>query len=153
MGYRIKEMVYTLQGEGANTGEAVVLCRFEGCNLRCSFCDTNYSGIDGTGGGEFSSADDLVDALRSCWGGEGISPRVLLTGGEPLLQVDRGLVEALHARKFLIMLETNGTLLPPAGIDWICVSPKGGADPVLRKGNELKLVHPQIGVFSLPSIV
>jgi len=144
--YRVKEMVYTLQGEGFNAGKAIVLCRFEGCNLSCIFCDTDYRGIDGPEGGEFNSAADLVNAALSCWkGSDGSLPRILCTGGEPLLQLDALLVDELHAAGFEIYLETNGTIKPPEGIDWICVSPKAGADLVLDKGNELKLLFPLNG--------
>lgn len=141
--YRIKEMVYTLQGEGFNSGKAVVLCRFEGCNLCCSFCDTDFQGIDGPGGGEFESAGELAEAISRKWKGDGSRPRVLCTGGEPLLQLDGQLINTLHATGFEILLETNGTMEPPDGIDWICVSPKGNEYPVVRKGNELKLAFPQ----------
>jgi 7-carboxy-7-deazaguanine synthase (Cx14CxxC type) len=143
MMYRIKEMVYTLQGEGFNSGKAVVLCRFEGCNLSCSFCDTDFQGIDGPGGGEFESAGELAEAVSKIWKGDRSHPRVLCTGGEPLLQLDGQLTDALHAQGFEILLETNGTIELPEGIDWVCVSPKQGMDPVVRKGNELKLAFPQ----------
>ncbi len=143
MGYRVKEIVYTLQGEGANSGKAVVLCRFEGCNLNCSFCDTDYQGIDGPGGGEFSSAAELASAVSSRWKGQNDQPRVLCTGGEPLLQLDEQLIQALHLKGFEILLETNGTIELPGGIDWVCVSPKNGIEPVVKKGNELKLAFPQ----------
>ncbi|MCK5064013.1 MAG: 7-carboxy-7-deazaguanine synthase [Candidatus Fermentibacteraceae bacterium] len=146
MSYRVKEMIYTLQGEGANTGAAVVLCRFEGCNLDCSFCDTDYAGINGPSGGEFSTAASLVEAACQCWQGDDHSRKILCTGGEPLLQLDSELVNTLHERGFEILLETNGTLAAPDGIDWICVSPKAGEDPVIRKGNELKLAYPQEGI-------
>ena len=141
--YRIKEMVYTLQGEGFNQGKAVVLCRFEGCNLNCSFCDTDFQGIDGPGGGEFKPADELSETARSYWKENEFPPRILCTGGEPLLQLDRQLIDALHAKNFKILLETNGTIEPPDKIDWICVSPKNGSKLIIRKGNELKLVYPQ----------
>ena len=146
MSYRVKEMVYTLQGEGANAGAAVVLCRFEGCNLDCSFCDTDYTGVNGPSGGEFPTAAALAEAAYQCWLGDDLSRRILCTGGEPLLQLDSELVDSLHERGFEILLETNGTLTAPDGIDWICVSPKAGEDPVIRKGNELKLAYPQEGV-------
>ena len=141
--YRIKEMVYTIQGEGFNSGKAVVLCRFEGCNLSCVFCDTDFEGIDGPGGGEFESADELAEAVSKMWKGDKSHPLVLCTGGEPLLQLDGQLTSALHARGFEILLETNGTIELPEGIDWVCVSPKQGSDPVIKKGNELKLAFPQ----------
>ena len=141
--YRVKEMVYTRQGEGANSGKAVVLCRFEGCNLNCSFCDTDYQRIDGSGGGEFASAEELALTASEKWQGERSRMRVLCTGGEPLLQLDDRLVESLHRNGFEILLETNGTINIPDGIDWVCVSPKEGRDPVVKKGNELKLPFPQ----------
>jgi len=144
--YRVKEMVYTLQGEGANAGKTVVLCRFEGCNLNCSFCDTDYQGIDGIGGGEFASAEELAAAVSEKWKGKRNRSRVLCTGGEPLLQLDEQLVTSLHLKGFEILLETNGTIGLPDGIDWVCVSPKEGRDPVIKKGNELKLPFPQINV-------
>ncbi|MCD4702162.1 MAG: 7-carboxy-7-deazaguanine synthase [Candidatus Aegiribacteria sp.] len=146
MSYRVKEIVYTLQGEGANSGKAVVLCRFEGCNLNCSFCDTDFQGIDGPGGGEFGSAGELAEAVSERWKGEMSCPRVLCTGGEPLMQLDGQLVEALHLKGFEILLETNGTIELPDGINWVCVSPKEGGDPVVKKGNELKLAYPQKNV-------
>jgi 7-carboxy-7-deazaguanine synthase len=146
MGYRVKEIFYTLQGEGANSGKAVVLCRFEGCNLNCDFCDTDYLGIEGAGGGEFDSTDALAEAVCSEWPREDIGPRVLCTGGEPLLQLDSKLTAAFHRKGIEVLLETNGTLEPPDGIDWICVSPKEGREPVIRKGDELKLAFPQAGV-------
>ncbi len=146
MSYRVKEIVYTLQGEGANSGKAVVLCRFEGCNLSCSFCDTDFKGIDGPGGGEFGSAGELAEAVSERWKGDMSHPRVLCTGGEPLLQLNGRLVEALHLKGFEIMLETNGTIELPDGIDWVCVSPKEGREPVVKEGNELKLAYPQMNV-------
>lgn len=146
MSYRVKEMVYTLQGEGANAGAAVVLCRFEGCNLDCSFCDTDFAGINGPSGGEFVSAVSLAEAACRCWQGDALSRKILCTGGEPLLQLDSKLVDILHERGFEILLETNGTLAAPDGIDWICVSPKAGENLVIRQGNELKLTYPQEGI-------
>ncbi len=146
MSYRVKEIVYTLQGEGANSGRAVVLCRFEGCNLNCSFCDTDYQGIDGPGGGEFASADELAKAVSRLWKGDLSHQRVLCTGGEPLLQLDEQLAAAFHMNGFEILLETNGTIKLPEGIDWVCVSPKEGREPVVKKGNELKLAFPQRNV-------
>ena len=156
--YSVKEIFYTLQGEGARTGRAAVFCRFAGCNLWsgreedrasavCRFCDTEFVGTDGLGGGQFETADTLAAEVAEHWPDDtpGI-PYVVCTGGEPLLQLDPALVEALHARGFEIAIETNGTLPPPDGIDWICVSPKAGADFVLRAGNELKLVYPQDGI-------
>ena len=161
MSYLVKEVFFTLQGEGANTGAAAVFCRFAGCNLWsgreehratavCQFCDTDFVGTDGPGGGRFSSADALADHVAATWpGGDGDAdgPRfVVCTGGEPLLQLDSQLVDALHERGFRIAIETNGTCVPPPGIDWICVSPKAGAELVLTSGDELKLVHPQVGI-------
>jgi 7-carboxy-7-deazaguanine synthase (Cx14CxxC type) len=146
MSYRVKEMIYTLQGEGANTGAAVVLCRFEGCNLDCSFCDTDFAGINGFSGGEYSSSDSLAEAACRCWQGDVPSRKILCTGGEPLLQLDSELVDTLHERGFEILLETNGTLAAPDGIDWICVSPKSGEDILIRLGDELKLIYPQEGI-------
>lgn len=153
MGYAVKEVFYTLQGEGMNAGRAAVFCRFAGCNLWsgrdedrersvCTFCDTDFVGTDGTGGGRFRSPGELADAVEANWRGPGAAHRfVVLTGGEPLLQVDADLVAALHARGFEIAVETNGTIEPPEGIDWICVSPK--ALPLaLESGDELKLVYP-----------
>lgn len=158
MTYAVKEIFYTLQGEGRNTGRAAIFCRFSGCNLwsgrhadretaLCYFCDTDFVGTDGPGGGKFQSAQELADAIQACWPLPIKAGRlVVLTGGEPLLQVDEFLVDALHARGFEVALETNGTLPSPAGVDWICVSPKPGSPLVITKGNELKLVFPQIGV-------
>lgn len=157
MAYAVKEIFYTLQGEGRNAGRAAVFCRFSGCNLWsgreadrsnaiCSFCDTDFVGIDGTGGGRFASAQELALAIEKEWAGEDSGrPLVVLTGGEPLLQVDAELVDALRAQGFEIAVETNGTKVPPPGLDWICVSPKAGAPLVLTSGNELKLVFPQAG--------
>ena len=159
MTYAVKEIFFTLQGEGANTGRPAVFCRFAGCNLwtgreadradaTCNFCDTDFVGVDGPGGGKFTSADDLARAVAERWPAN-VSARarklVVCTGGEPLLQMDAELVNALHAQRFEIAIETNGTQLPPEGIDWICVSPKAGAPLVLTGGNELKLVYPQPG--------
>jgi 7-carboxy-7-deazaguanine synthase len=152
--YAVKEIFLTLQGEGAHAGRAAVFCRFAGCNLwsgreqdragaTCKFCDTDFVGTDGTLGARYASADDLADAIASQWAGEHGYRYVVLTGGEPLLQVDADLIDALHARGFCIGLETNGTIEPPDGVDWVCVSPKAGAELVVRKGDELKLVYPQ----------
>lgn len=158
MTYSVKEIFYTLQGEGAQSGRAAVFCRFAGCNLwsgreedrfsaACQFCDTDFVGTDGPGGGKFATADALAETIAQTWEAEGEQGRyVVLTGGEPLLQVDAPLVNALHARGFTIAVETNGTVYPPPGLDWICVSPKGQSELVLKKGNELKLVYPQAGV-------
>lgn len=159
MTYAVKEIFFTLQGEGSNTGRPAVFCRFAGCNLwtgreadrpeaTCQFCDTDFVGVDGPGGGKFATADDLARAVDEKWPAN-VSARarklVVCTGGEPLLQMDRALVRALHAHGFEIAIETNGTQMPPEGIDWICVSPKAGAPLVLTAGNELKLVYPQAG--------
>ncbi|HYM02433.1 MAG TPA: 7-carboxy-7-deazaguanine synthase [Stellaceae bacterium] len=158
MSYAVKEIFYTLQGEGANVGRPAVFCRFAGCNLwsgreedravaACRFCDTDFVGTDGEGGGRFPDADALADTILGTWprqGGE--RPLVVCTGGEPLLQLDQSLVDALHARRCEIAVETNGTCAPPHGIDWICVSPKAGAPLTLRAGDELKLVFPQEGL-------
>lgn len=156
MSYAVKELFYTLQGEGAQTGRPAVFLRFAGCNLwtgreedredaACRFCDTDFVGTDGPGGGKFATADDLADSVKTAWPGAGGRPYVVCTGGEPLLQLDEPLVEALHARGFEVAVETNGTQEPPAGLDWICVSPKADAPLVLQSGSELKLVYPQIG--------
>jgi 7-carboxy-7-deazaguanine synthase len=152
--YAVKEIFLTLQGEGAHVGRPSVFCRFAGCNLWsgreqdradavCRFCDTDFVGTDGTLGGRYAAADELADTIAAQWIGERANRYVVLTGGEPLLQVDSALIEALHARGFVIAVETNGTVEPPAGLDWICVSPKAGADLIVRKGHELKLVYPQ----------
>ena len=154
MSYAVKEIFLTLQGEGAHAGRAAVFCRFAGCNLwsgreqdrataTCQFCDTDFVGTDGTLGGRYGSADDLADAISGQWAGEHGYRYVILTGGEPLLQVDAELIDALHARGFSIGVETNGTIAPPEGIDWICVSPKAGAELQIKQGHELKLVYPQ----------
>ena len=157
MAYSIKEIFYTLQGEGAQTGRPAVFCRFAGCNLWsgreadratavCTFCDTDFVDTDGPGGGRFASAAALAAAVANAWPGDaGGVPFVVCTGGEPLLQLDESLVHALHARGLEIAVETNGTRVPPPGLDWICVSPKAGAQLVLRQGDELKLVYPQSG--------
>jgi len=155
--YAVKEIFLTLQGEGGQAGRAAVFCRFAGCNLwsgreadrataACTFCDTDFVGMDGPGGGRFVDADALADAVEAAWIGGPSDRLAVLTGGEPLLQVDRPLIDALHARGFRLALETNGTLPAPAGIDWICVSPKGTAPVVQTRGDELKLVYPQAGV-------
>jgi 7-carboxy-7-deazaguanine synthase (Cx14CxxC type) len=158
MTYAVKEMFYTLQGEGAQAGRASVFCRFAGCNLWngreedraaavCTFCDTDFIGTDGEGGAKFTTADELADAIASKWpageDGKAGKPYVVCTGGEPLLQVDTALIDALHARGFEIAVETNGTQPAPPGLDWICVSPKADAELVLTQGHELKLVFPQ----------
>ena len=162
MSYAVKEIFYTLQGEGAQAGRPSVFCRFAGCNLWsgreddrsiavCQFCDTDFVGIDGSGGGRFATAEALADAVAALWPGGG-RPFVVCTGGEPLLQLDDALVAALHGRGFEIAIETNGTIAPPpAGLDWICVSPKAGAPLRLTQGDELKLVVPQPG-FELDTL-
>ena len=158
MSYSVKEIYYTIQGEGAHTGRPSVFLRFAGCNLWsgreedraaavCSFCDTNFVGTDGPGGGKFRTADALAEAVAEAWPETDPSSRyVVCTGGEPLLQLDDELVERLHVHGFDVAIETNGTMIPPTGVDWICVSPKPGAEFVLRTGDELKLVYPQKGV-------
>ena len=155
MTYSVKEIYFTLQGEGAQTGRPAVFLRFSGCNLWsgrevdraaavCNFCDTEFVGIDGPGGGKFESAARLADAVRAAWPADGDgTPYVVCTGGEPLLQLDDALIDALHARDFEIGVETNGTIDAPAGIDWLCVSPKGRAPVAQMHGDELKLVFPQ----------
>ena len=157
MSYAVKEIFLTLQGEGGQAGRPAVFCRFAGCNLWsgreqdratavCSFCDTDFVGLDGPGGGRFADAHDLARAVEAAWTGGPDNRLVVLTGGEPLLQVDSALIEALHARGFALALETNGTLPVPPGVDWICVSPKADAPVVQNRGQELKLVFPQTGV-------
>lgn len=156
MSYAVKEIFLTLQGEGAHAGRAAVFCRFAGCNLwsgreedrasaTCRFCDTDFVGTDGTLGGRYASADKLAVVIAGQWTGDERNRYVVLTGGEPLLQVDPALIAALHARGFLVAVETNGTLEAPDGLDWICVSPKAGSRLVQRHGHELKLVYPQVG--------
>jgi 7-carboxy-7-deazaguanine synthase len=157
MTYSVKEIFRTLQGEGAQAGRVAVFCRFAGCNLWsgleadrgtavCQFCDTDFVGTDGTGGGKFRTAGDLALRIAEAWG-ERPGPRlVVCTGGEPLLQLDRDLIEALHGQDFEIAIETNGTREAPEGLDWICVSPKAGAVLALRRGDELKVVYPQPGL-------
>lgn len=154
MSYAVKEIFKTLQGEGAQSGRAAVFCRFAGCNLWtgreadragsvCDFCDTDFVGMDGTQGGRFADAQVLADTIAETWGSGDAHRYVVLTGGEPLLQVDAALIDALHARGFEVGVETNGTQIPPAGIDWLCVSPKADAPLVVSGGDELKLVYPQ----------
>jgi len=157
MTYAVKEIFYTLQGEGAQAGRAAVFCRFSGCNLWsgresdrasaiCRFCDTDFVDVNGPGGGKFATAEELADAIAEKWplqsGGQ---PFVVCTGGEPLLQIQPPLIDALHARDFEVAIETNGTIAAPEGIDWICVSPKAGSTLIQRTGDELKLVFPQAG--------
>jgi 7-carboxy-7-deazaguanine synthase (Cx14CxxC type) len=154
--YAVKEIFYTLQGEGANTGRPAVFCRFAGCNLWtgresdreeavCRFCDTDFVGTDGPGGGKFASAEALAHAVAVAWpaGGGAARRLVVCTGGEPLLQLDSALLTAFHAVEFEVAVETNGTIAPPDGIDWLCVSPKADAELVVQTGDELKLVYPQ----------
>jgi 7-carboxy-7-deazaguanine synthase len=154
--YSVKEIFYTLQGEGANAGRPAVFCRFAGCNLwtgreadrsgaACRFCDTDFVGTDGTAGGKYASADDLASAIASHWTSARGQRFAVLTGGEPLLQIDPALIDALHRARFRIAVETNGTIEVPPGIDWICVSPKAGVPLRQLHGNELKLVFPQEG--------
>lgn len=156
MSYSVKEIFYTLQGEGANAGRPAVFCRFAGCNLWsgreedrstavCKFCDTDFVGTDGTQGGKYLTAEDLADCIESHWPSLQRKRRfVVLTGGEPMLQIDEALVSILHERGFQIAVETNGTVKAVAGIDWVCVSPKAGSEIVVTEGQELKLVYPQL---------
>jgi 7-carboxy-7-deazaguanine synthase len=164
MSYAVKEIFYTLQGEGAQAGRAAVFCRFAGCNLWsgresdraaavCRFCDTDFVGVDGVGGGRFGSAEELAGAVDAQWpagsdlGGSAQGGKfVVCTGGEPLLQLDADLIDALHAHGFEIAVETNGTMPAPDGVDWLCVSPKAGSTLVQQSGDELKLVFPQVGL-------
>jgi 7-carboxy-7-deazaguanine synthase len=156
--YSVKECFLTLQGEGVQSGSRAVFLRFSGCNLwtgreqdraaaQCQFCDTDFVGTDGEGGGKFRSADALAAQVEALWGDGDADRLVVVTGGEPMLQLDDALVEALHARRFRVAAETNGTLPAVAGLDWICVSPKAGTAVVQRQGNELKLVWPQAGIY------
>jgi 7-carboxy-7-deazaguanine synthase (Cx14CxxC type) len=157
MTYAVKECFLTLQGEGVQSGSRAVFLRFAGCNLwsgreqdralaQCRFCDTDFVGTDGEGGGKFASAEDLAAHVESMWGAGDERRLVVVTGGEPMLQLDEALVEALHARGFRVAAESNGTLQAVDGLDWLCVSPKAGTDVVQRGGNELKLVWPQEGI-------
>lgn len=163
MTYAVKEIFYTLQGEGGQAGRAAVFCRFAGCNLWsgreedraqavCRFCDTDFVGTDGTGGGKFANAQALAEAVRSHWPAQNVAsaqgrPLVVCTGGEPLLQLDSPLIDALHQQGFEIAVETNGTQPIPPGLDWVCVSPKAGSEQVATAGDELKLVFPQPGAM------
>ena len=165
MSYAVKELFYTLQGEGAQAGRPAVFCRFAGCNLWsgreidraaaiCRFCDTDFIGTDGPGGGRFATAAQLAQAIAGHWPATtlpGAQPYVVCTGGEPLLQLDAPLIEALHMAGFTVAVETNGTLPAPPGLDWICVSPKAGAPLRLTRGDELKLVYPQIEPEAQPA--
>jgi 7-carboxy-7-deazaguanine synthase len=157
MSYAVKEIFLTLQGEGGQAGRPAVFCRFAGCNLWsgreqdragavCDFCDTDFIGLDGPGGGRFADAESLAAAVEAAWEGGAAHRLVVLTGGEPLLQLDAALIDALHGRGFSLALETNGTLVVPKGVDWICVSPKAQAPVVQTAGHELKLVYPQADV-------
>jgi len=157
MTYAVKECFLTLQGEGAQSGARAVFLRFAGCNLwsgreadrasaQCTFCDTDFVGTDGAGGGKFGSADELAEQAEAIWGEFRDGRLVVITGGEPMLQLDEALVEALHERGFRVAVETNGTLPAVAGLDWLCVSPKAGTQVVQRQGDELKLVWPQVGI-------
>ncbi len=154
MSYAVKEIFLTLQGEGAQAGRRAVFCRFAGCNLWtgreqdrgnaiCRFCDTDFVGMDGEGGGRFPDSDALADAVAAAWGAGEADRYVVLTGGEPMLQLDADLIDALHARGFMIAVESNGTIAAVPGIDWLCISPKGASMVVQQSGNELKLVWPQ----------
>jgi len=157
MAYAVKECFYTLQGEGARTGRAAVFCRFAGCNLWsgreqdrggavCDFCDTDFRGTDGPGGGRFDTAEALAERIAATWqgvSGTAVPPYLVCTGGEPLLQLDAALIDAVHGRGFEIAIESNGTLPVPAGVDWICISPKADAALMQTSGDELKLVYPQ----------
>ncbi len=155
--YAVKEIFKTLQGEGGQTGRASVFLRFAGCNLWsgreedrdtavCQFCDTDFVGMDGENGGRYRSPAELVDKVEAVWAGAAARRYIVCTGGEPLLQLDAPLIEELHARGFEIAVETNGTIAAPAGLDWICVSPKAGAELVQTSGQELKLIYPQAGI-------
>ncbi len=158
MSYAVKELFLTLQGEGSQAGRPAVFCRFAGCNLWsgreqdrasavCTFCDTDFVGVDGPGGGRFETPDDLVEAALALWRGPADQPKlVVCTGGEPLLQLDEPLIAAWRGAGFEVAVETNGTLPAPAGLDWICVSPKADAPLTLTRGQDLKLVYPQPGV-------
>ncbi len=158
MTYSVKEIFYSLQGEGIHSGRPAVFCRFSGCNLWsgreahrsaavCQFCDTDFVGVNGAGGGKFRSADALAQAVADCWTGAAEGKKWLVcTGGEPLLQLDADLITAFHAQDFCVALESNGTLTVPSGIDWICISPKAHAPLVQTWGDELKLIYPQAGL-------
>lgn len=165
--YTVKELFPTLQGEGAHAGRAAVFCRFAGCNLWsgreedratavCQFCDTDFVGSDGDGGGKFATAPELADVIENAWTSTSAGPQqryVVFTGGEPLLQLDAPLIDALHAKGFLIAVETNGTLKVPKGVDWVCVSPKAGSDLVVLQADEIKLVIPQQGHTAIETLL
>jgi len=160
LGYSVKEIFYSLQGEGFHSGRPAVFCRFAGCNLWsgkesdrakavCKFCDTDFRGTDGPGGGFFETSGQLAEAISLLWPtkeSRAVRPFVVCTGGEPLLQLNAELIDAFHGKGFEVAVETNGTILPPAGVDWLCVSPKANTDWILRCGQELKLVFPQTGL-------
>jgi 7-carboxy-7-deazaguanine synthase (Cx14CxxC type) len=165
--YSVKEIFATLQGEGAQAGRAAVFCRFAGCNLWsgreedrssaiCQFCDTDFVGTDGIGGGKFASPEELVQAIENAWIDTMRTRRyryVVMTGGEPLLQLDEPLIKALHAKQFEIAIETNGTIAVPKGIDWVCLSPKAGTDLIVKQAHEIKLVVPQTGHQPIESVL
>jgi 7-carboxy-7-deazaguanine synthase (Cx14CxxC type) len=165
--YSVKEIFATLQGEGAQAGRAAVFCRFAGCNLWsgreedrssaiCQFCDTDFVGTDGIGGGKFASPEELAQAIENAWIDTMRTRRyryVVMTGGEPLLQLDEPLIKALHAKQFEIAIETNGTIAVPKGIDWVCLSPKAGTDLIVKQAHEIKLVVPQTGHQPIESVL
>jgi 7-carboxy-7-deazaguanine synthase (Cx14CxxC type) len=165
--YTVKELFPTLQGEGAHAGRAAIFCRFAGCNLWsgreedrasavCQFCDTDFVGTDGAGGGKFETASLLADTIEEAWSSTSAGPQqryVVFTGGEPLLQLDVALIDALHAKGFTIAIETNGTIKVPKGVDWVCVSPKAGSDLIVLQADEIKLVVPQVGHRSIETIL
>jgi len=165
--YSVKEIFATLQGEGAQAGRAAVFCRFAGCNLWsgreedrssaiCQFCDTDFVGTDGIGGGKFASPEELAQAIENAWIDTMRTRRyryVVMTGGEPLLQLNEPLIKALHAKQFEIAIETNGTISVPKGIDWVCLSPKAGADLIVKQAHEIKLVVPQTGHQPIESVL
>jgi 7-carboxy-7-deazaguanine synthase (Cx14CxxC type) len=165
--YTVKELFPTLQGEGAHSGRAAVFCRFAGCNLWsgreedrataiCQFCDTDFVGSDGAGGGKFETAAQLADAIERAWSSTSAGPQqryVVFTGGEPLLQLDTALIEVLHQKGFAVAIETNGTIKVPKGVDWVCVSPKAGSDLIVLQADEMKLVVPQAGHHSLETLL
>jgi 7-carboxy-7-deazaguanine synthase (Cx14CxxC type) len=165
--YTVKELFPTLQGEGAHAGRAAVFCRFAGCNLWsgreedrasavCQFCDTDFVGSDGAGGGKFETAALLADTIEDVWNSTSAGPQqryVVFTGGEPLLQLDTDLIDALHAKGFVVAIETNGTIKVPKGVDWICVSPKAGSDLIVLQADEIKLVIPQLGHGSIETLL
>ncbi len=165
--YTVKELFPTLQGEGAHAGRAAVFCRFAGCNLWsgreedratavCQFCDTDFVGSDGVGGGKFANAAQLADAIEQAWNSTSAGPQqryVVFTGGEPLLQLDSALIDALHGKGFAVAIETNGTIKVPKGVDWVCVSPKAGSDLIVLQADEIKVVIPQVGHDSIDSLL